>query len=44
VVELDGGGVEVRARRQQVLTGEEGHVGEVAPVEVRPWGVACERQ
>jgi hypothetical protein len=44
VVELDGGGAEVRARRRQELTGEEGHVGEVAPMEVRPRGVAWERQ
>jgi hypothetical protein len=43
VVEYDGGGAEVRARRRQELTGEEGHVGEVALVEVRPRGVASER-
>jgi hypothetical protein len=44
VVELDGGGAEVMARRRQKLTGEEGIDGEVAPVEVRPRGVAWECQ
>jgi hypothetical protein len=38
VIELDGGGARVRARRQQELTGEEGIDGEVVPVEVRPRG------
>jgi hypothetical protein len=44
VVKLDGGGAEVRARRRQDLTGEEGIDGEVVPVEVRPRGVAWEHQ
>jgi hypothetical protein len=38
VVGLDGGGAEVRARRRQELTGEEGIDGDVVPVEVRPRG------
>jgi hypothetical protein len=44
VVELDGGGAEVQARRRQELTGEGENGGEVAPVEVRPRGVAGEHQ
>jgi hypothetical protein len=44
VVELGGGGAEVRARRRQELTGGKGIDGEVVPVEVRPRGVAWECQ
>jgi hypothetical protein len=44
MVGLDKGGAEVEARRQQELTSEEGIGGEVAPVEVRPRGVAWECQ
>jgi hypothetical protein len=44
MVGLDGGGAEVRARRRQKLTGEEGIDGEVILVEVRPREVAWERQ
>jgi hypothetical protein len=44
VVGLGGERAEVEARRRQELTGEEGIDGEVVPVEVRPRGVAWERQ
>jgi hypothetical protein len=44
VVELDGGGAEVRARRRQKLTSEEGIDDEVVPVTVQPRRVAWERQ
>jgi hypothetical protein len=44
VVGLDGGGAEIGDQRRQELTGEEGIDGEVVPMEVRPRGVAWERQ
>jgi hypothetical protein len=44
VVGLGGERMEVEARRQQELTGEEEIDGEVVPMEVRPRGVAWERQ
>jgi hypothetical protein len=44
VVGLRGEGAEVGVRQRQELTGEKGNDGEVVPVEVRPRGVAWERQ
>jgi hypothetical protein len=44
VVELDGGGAEIRARRWSGAYRRKEKGGEVAPVEVRPRGVAGERQ
>jgi hypothetical protein len=44
VIGLGGEGAEVGVRRGQELTGEKGNDGEVVPVEVRPRGVAWERQ
>jgi hypothetical protein len=43
VVELDGGGAEVWARRRTGAYRQKENGGEVAPVEVRPRGVAGER-
>jgi hypothetical protein len=43
-VELNREGAEGGVRRRQELTREEGNVGKVVPVEIRPQGVAWECQ